>query len=319
MVAWTGQPISPPGTLETENMEDLINRIKVASNGRLDITLHPTGAIVPSAQEFDGVDLGTLEFGNTAPSYQTDRWAAAGPFAFIVGGLTGMEYAAWMTVGGGGDLAREMYSDTDVQLIDGWLVTPPEAFLQSTVPLQTVADIKGLKIRTAGDDGELFARMDAAVVFLPGEEIYEALQRGVIDAAQLSTPAIDWTFAIQEVADYMYLSPVRQPSDPTWILVNKQAWADLPDDLKQVVEEVTFAQGHRWYDSLLVKDIAAVQQFKDYGTVVEPASKAIEDELSRQAEIFYNEKAAEDPFYARVLDSIRSFRDAVREAWPAGL
>jgi TRAP-type mannitol/chloroaromatic compound transport system substrate-binding protein len=300
-------------------MEDLINRIKVASNGRLDITLHPTGGIVPSAQEFDGVDLGTLDFGNTAPSYQMDRWPAAGPFAFIVGGLTGMEYAAWMTVGGGGDLAREMYAETDVHLLDGWLVTPPEAFLQSTKPLKTVSDIKGLKIRTAGDDGELFARMGAAVVFLPGEEIYEALQRGVIDTAQLSTPAIDWTFAIQEVADYMYLSPVRQPTDPTWVLVNEKSWQELPDDLKQVVDEVTYAQGIRWYQSLLVKDIEAVQMFKDYGTIVEPASKEIEDELMKQAEIFYDENAAEDAFYARVIESIRVFRDAVREAWPAGL
>ena len=300
-------------------MEDLINRIKVASGGRLDITLHPTGAIVPSAQEFDGVDLGTLDLGNTAPSYQMDRWPAAGPFAFIVDGLTGMEYAAWMTVGGGAELAKQMYSGTNVHLVEGWLVTPPEAFLQSTKPLQTVDDIKGLKIRTAGDDGELFARMGAAVVFLPGEEIYEALQRGVIDTAQLSTPAIDWTFAIQEVADYMYLSPVRQPTDPTWVLVNEKSWAALPDDLKQVVEEVTFAQGFRWYDRLLKLDIEAVQMFKDYGTVVEPASKEIEVELSRQAVLFYDEKAAEDPFYAEVIDSIRSFRDAVREAWPAGL
>lgn len=300
-------------------MEDLINRIKVASGGRLDITLHPTGAIVPSAQEFDGVDLGTLDLGNTAPSYQMDRWPAAGPFAFIVDGLTGMEYAAWMTVGGGAELAKQMYSGTNVHLVEGWLVTPPEAFLQSTKPLQTVDDIKGLKIRTAGDDGELFARMGAAVVFLPGEEIYEALQRGVIDTAQLSTPAIDWTFAIQEVADYMYLSPVRQPTDPTWVLVNEKSWAALPDDLKQVVEEVTFAQGFRWYDRLLKMDIEAVQMFKDYGTVVEPASKEIEVELSRQAVLFYDEKAAEDPFYAEVIDSIRSFRDAVREAWPAGL
>ena len=300
-------------------MEDLINRIKAASGGRLDITLHPTGAIVPSAQEFDGVDLGTLDLGNTAPSYQMDRWPAAGPFAFIVDGLTGMEYAAWMTVGGGAELAKQMYSGTNVHLVEGWLVTPPEAFLQSTKPLQTVDDIKGLKIRTAGDDGELFARMGAAVVFLPGEEIYEALQRGVIDTAQLSTPAIDWTFAIQEVADYMYLSPVRQPTDPTWVLVNEKSWAALPDDLKQVVEEVTFAQGFRWYDRLLKLDIEAVQMFKDYGTVVEPASKEIEVELSRQAVLFYDEKAAEDPFYAEVIDSIRSFRDAVREAWPAGL
>ncbi len=300
-------------------MEDLVNRIKVASGGRLDITLHPTGAIVPSAQEFDGVDLGTLDFGNTAPSYQMDRWPAAGPFAFIVDGLTGMEYAAWLTVGGGAELAKQMYSETNVHLVEGWLVTPPEAFLQSTKPLQTVDDIKGLKIRTAGDDGELFARMGAAVVFLPGEEIYEALQRGVIDTAQLSTPAIDWTFAIQEVADYMYLSPVRQPTDPTWVLVNEKSWAALPDDLKQIVEEVTFAQGFRWYDRLLKLDIEAVQMFKDYGTIVEPASKEIEEELSRQAVLFYDEKAAEDPFYAEVIESIRSFRDAVREAWPAGL
>ena len=175
---------------------------------------------------------------------------------------------------------------------------------------------KKLKMRTAGDDGELFDRMGVSVVFLPGGEVYEGLSRGVIDACQLSTPSVDWSLAIYEVCDYMYLSPVRQPMDSNPTVLNENSWEKLPADLQGLVKTVVDSEAILYYGQCLVNDLEAIQNFKDYGTNVLPASKEIEDELVRQAAIFYDEQAAADPFYAKVWNSRQAWKSMLREGWP---
>jgi TRAP-type mannitol/chloroaromatic compound transport system substrate-binding protein len=296
-------------------MQDLVDRIKIASGGRLEIVLNASGSIAPASKEFDGVDLGTLDYGNVAPSYLVDKWPAANPFAYMIGGLTGIEYAFWMNVGGGNELVNKMIAGKNIKMLTNTLVTTPEVFLQSKKELKSVADIKGLKIRTTGDDGECFTKMGASVIFLPGTEIYQALQRGVIDACQLSTPAVDWTFAIHEVAKFQYLSPVRQPNDPTWVFVSPKSFAALPDDLKKIVEEVHYGHGYRWYAKLTVMDIEALAKQKAYGVKIGPIPKDIEDELIKQANALYIEKSAKDALYAEVVKSQQAFQAQYRAAW----
>jgi TRAP-type mannitol/chloroaromatic compound transport system substrate-binding protein len=296
-------------------MEILTNRINTASGGAIEATLHPTGSIIPSTEEIEGVDLGLVDYAYTGPAYWVDKWPASAMFSFIVGGLTGMEYIFWMQEGGGKELLHEMISSMDV-ISTGFMPTTPEVFLQSTRGLKVVDDLKGLKIRTAGDDGEIFTRMGASVVFLPGGEVYEALQRGVIDATQLSYPAYDYSLGIHEVVDFMYLSPVRQPTDPGPILFNKTKWNQLSPHLQEVWTSVVESEGIRYYARLTSQDLVAIELVKDYGITVEPASQVILDEMVKQAEIFYGEKAGEDAFYAKVLDSIQTYQKQIRDAWP---
>lgn len=288
--------------------------VTAASGGRLVMKYHPAGAIAPAAEEFDAVHDGSLDYAMTAFTYWKDKFPAAGPFTFMVAGLSPIEKLAWYLTGGGKELADRMIVGYNVKLLPGVCATP-EIFLSSSKPLETLDDIKGLKIRTAGDDGEIFSAMGAAVVFTPSGEVYEAMQRGVLDAFQLSSPAVDWTMATQEVADYIYLSGVRQPAEYHSFLFNTNSWAELPDDLKALVEQCCLAEAIRYYTWMMANDIEAVKKFKDYGTNIEPASKIIEDELVRQAEIFYDEKAAGDPFFAEVINSLREFQKIYREAW----
>jgi TRAP-type mannitol/chloroaromatic compound transport system substrate-binding protein len=294
-----------------EETADLIAR---SSGGRLVWQIYPAGALVEATKEFDGVHGGILEAGTGAASYWRDKFLAAGLFTFTVAGLSPMESLYWFETGGGKELLHRMIAGYDVQCFSGE-ITPPEIFLQSTKPLDTLDDIKGLKIRTAGDDGEIFDRMGASAIFLPAGEIYESLQRGVIDAAQLSTPALDWSFGMQEVADYLYLSGVRQPADWTLFFVKKSEFEALPDDLKRIVEAEMAALTPRFYAWLMTEDIKAMENFIAYGTNIAPASREIVDELARQARIFYEEKAAEDVFFAEVINSIWDFQDLYRATW----
>jgi len=280
----------------------------------MELKLHPAGAVVPALKEFDAVHDGIVEFAEIYSPYWLDKLPNAGVFAYTVGGLSALETYMWMTRGGGHAMLEKMIAAYNVVPIDGTYY-PPETFLWTSKPLKTLADIKGMKIRTAGDDGEMFKQMGVAVVLLAGGETYDALKRGVIDGAQLSTPAIDITLAVHEVAKYAYLSPVRQPTDYTLLGVNKKSWEALTPGLKKLVQEMYVAAGINGYAKALSEDIKAVEFLKKYGTIIEPAPKEIENELIKQAQIFYDARAAKDAFYAEILKSQRDFAKIYREAF----
>jgi len=183
------------------------------------------------------------------------------------------------------------------------------------VAVKTPEDLKGLKMRCSGDGGEILANMGAAVVFLPGGELYEAMQRGTIDAFEYSTLASNWVMHFNEIADYVILSPCRAPSDPQCFFVNKQAWEKLPDDLKQLVQDEIDKWTQAQHEYLVYQSIEALQKFKDYGCEVYKLPKEVEIAISEEAEKFYKEKAAkESPIYAEILESMNSYGNAYSTA-----
>lgn len=314
VIEWLGQHHDAAGGSKNKRFQEFCDRVNLASNGRLKLTLQAGGGIVPATEEFDAVHKGLIDFCEAYSPYVLDVFPNAGLFAYTVGGLSALEYVYWMRNGGGAALYDEMLEGYGVTLIHGKLF-PPETFIWSTKPLETLGDMKGLKFRTAGDDGEMFKEMGVSVVFMAGGEVYEATQRGVIDAFQLADPAIDIELAAHEVADYCYLSPVRQPTDYSCLGINTKSWEALPADLKQVIDDAYLANSLAVYGELMQSNIAALKFLKDYGTVVGPIPQEIEDELVRQANIFYDRKAAEDPLYREILTSMREFKAAYGEAY----
>jgi len=295
-------------------MARLTSRINTAAGGQLELTLHPTATIVPSMQELEGIEKGLIDYAYTGPAFWAKRWPAANLFTILINGLTGMEYYFWMREGGGLELVHKMMAGIKVKHL-AFMPTPPEVFLQSKKPLKTLADIKGLKIRTAGDDAILFTRMGASVIMVVPGEVYEALMRGVVDAAQLSYPAFDVSLALHEVVKYTYLSPVRQPTDAGPIMVNPDSWAALTPALQEIVQAVIESEAIRYYADITTKDLKALEVFKAKGVTVEPMSKEIVDEMVRQSEIFYAEMTAKDPMYKAVYDSMRAYQKKIRAAY----
>jgi TRAP-type mannitol/chloroaromatic compound transport system substrate-binding protein len=277
---------------------------------------HPGGAIVPASDEVYAVDTGTLDFSYDATSWWRERFPAAGLFNFYVGGLSPMAMLFWMH-DEGTEMLQEMLdgANMNVKVIPGWTGTP-EIFLSSTVPLDTLDDLDGLKMRTAGDDGEIFARMDVSVMSVPGGELYEAVQRGVVDAFQFSSPAVDYTIATYEIIDYMYLSAARQPCEYLTYSVNKDKWAALPPEYQKVFEAVAWQETIDYLSDITRRDVEAIAFYQDYGTHVGPPSQVIVDALMEEAEKFYDEKAGEDAFYAEVLASARAFKKGMEDTYP---
>jgi TRAP-type mannitol/chloroaromatic compound transport system substrate-binding protein len=286
--------------------------ITEASGGRLVIKPFVGGSVVPAYKELDAVHEGVLQMCYTCPMYQLDKWSCAGLISSRPGGLPGEALRTWFNYGGGADLMNKMMADYNTMTFPGALSPlPEEVFFHSKVRLDTLDDIKGLKARCMGDGGEILARMGAATVIIPGGELYEAMQRGTIDAMEYSTLASNWVMHFNEVAKYVYLSPSRAPSDPQCFYVNKDAWNALPDDLKVLVQDEIDKWTQAQHEYLVYESVKAVDKFKEAGCEVLKVPKEIEDALLAEAAEFYEEKVAEEPpIFGEIYNSMKDYGEA---------
>ncbi len=293
------------------------DRVTEASGGRLVWKSFTGGSIVPATKEMDALDMGTIDATYTCTMYNLDKWVEAGLFSAHPGPMTAEAAPVWFEYYGI-DLINKMAADYDVLALKGIAPLPPEIFAHSKVDIKTLDDIKGLRMRTSGDGGEVMTKLGASVVFRPGGELYEAMQRGVIDAFEYSNASVDWQMSFQEIAKYLIFSSVRAPCDPLVWYVNKSAWNDLPSDLQTLVLNVvqaTTREQQMWMEN---GNIEALQNFIDYGCVLSHLPYDVEQAFLAAAEEFYTEKVAEaGPLFGEILESQNSFCSAY--AHQAGL
>lgn len=276
------------------------------------------GAIVPADTEIEAVQRGILDVAHNGPILWKPHLNAAPLFSTTVGGPTALQYYMWYMWGDGLTLMKEMFDAGAFEKVAPItaVAREPETFLYTTFPVTGTADIAGKKMRLLGDEAEIFGKLNVAAVATPSPELYEALQRGVIDGFQHSSLAVDLNFGFQEIVDYAYVSPVRQPTDVYIYIVNEDSWAELPDDIKVIVSELWWAEGIRHYAEWTYKNTTATADWIAAGVQVLPTPKSLEDEIIRISTEFYQSQAAADPLYAKIVNSLNAWRDAYATTYP---
>jgi TRAP-type mannitol/chloroaromatic compound transport system substrate-binding protein len=287
---------------------DIGKRVEIMSEGRMVWDVFTGGEIVPAMKEVTGIHEGVLDASSNPAVWSLELFPAAGLFFQVAGGLTPVPQAIWYLVGGGFELIREMYAPLNVHVVTIHSLRNPEVWAHSSKPLKTADDFKGLKMRALGDPGNILANMGVAVTSTHGSEIYESMQRGVIDAFEMGPFGPNWNMGFQEVAKYVYQSPSRGPTDMALFYVNEQKWNALPPDLQNMIETATWREGWQYYANEVKNEGAYIQKFKDYGCIVEPLPAAIETAFMAEAQKYYDAKSAADPFYAKVVQSQREFK-----------
>jgi len=287
--------------------EKICDAVTDMSGGRLEFKSFTGGSIVAATKEMDAIDTKAIDGTYTCTMYNLDKWPEAGLFSARPGGLTAEAAPVWFEYYGI-DFVNQMAEGYDVIAIPGICPQPPEVFALSKVNIESVDDIKGLRMRTSGDGGEIMTRLGASVVFMPGGELYEAMQRGVIDAFEYSSPSVNWAMSFQEIAEYQIFSATRAPSDPLVFYLNESRWNELPADLQAIVraavQSVTREQ-QMWIDN---DNIAATQKFADFGCKMVHLPPDVERAVIDTAMEFYEEKAAtEGALYKAILDSQNAF------------
>jgi TRAP-type mannitol/chloroaromatic compound transport system substrate-binding protein len=290
-------------------VEHMAERIEAASNGRLKIKIYGGGELVPPFEVFDAVSRGTVEMGHDASYYHKGKVPAAQYFTAIPFGMNNQELAAWLYYGGGLEFWRELYAPFDLVPIPcgntgvqmgGWF----------NKEVNSVADLKGLKMRIPGLGGEVIQRAGATPVTLAGAEIFTALQTGTIDATEWVGPYNDIAFGLHKVAKYYYYPGWQEPGPGLETVVNAQAWASLPPDLQAIVENVCQAITTDVVADYVYNNAVALQQLmEDPEVEVRPYPDDVLALLKSITLEIVDEMSVNDPMAAKIQKSYYDFLD----------
>ena len=307
----TTWPKNFPGLgMAAENFAELVARM---SGGRLKVKVYGAGQLVPAMEVFDAVSQGTVEMGHGASYYWKGKSPTTALFTTIPFGLNAQEMNGWLHYGGGMALWRELYEpfnliplaagNTGVQMA-GWF----------NREINSLADLKGLKMRIPGLGGEVISRMGVEAVNIPGGDLYIAMQTGVIDATEWVGPYNDLAFGFHQVAKYYYYPGWHEPGPTLELMVNKQAFSSLPDDLQAIVEGAARAINQDMLDDYTARNNGALKELVEtHGVEVRPLPDEVLAELNRVTDQVLEEIANKDALFKRVYESQNAFKTGVMD------
>ena len=294
------------GILFYDIMEHFADSVRAASGGRLNIKVFPAGAIVPAMETFDAVSKGVIEVGHSWPGYWKGKNEAFNAFASVPFGVDYEGYNIWYYERGGAKMMDDVYGQFNLVPFFGGN-SGQELGLHSNKRAASMADYKGMKVRTPGWYMDILTRLGVSVTPLPGGEIYLALERGIIDACEFSSPAVNLPMGFHEITKYVIEPGVHQPSCQFDIFINKQAWEKLPADLQAIVEicaKETQLWSYSWIENLNIKAI------EEMGKKVEFVSMDDDtlNEFAKVTHAYLEELKAKHPDVKKVLDSMELFQ-----------
>ena len=290
-----------------ENIVAVSERLRAASAGRIDFTVDDPGEVVPAFAIVDAVRAGKVEAGYTWLGYDQGRIPSSVLFGTVPFGMTPWEYAAWWVRGGGQELAREIYAPLGVEVILCGLIGPETAgwFRE---PIETPADVQGLKIRFAGLGGRALQKLGAAVTMMPGGEIFQALEKGAIDATEFSLPEVDARLGFDRVARLNYFPGWHQPHTAFHLVVHQPTWNALSPASRETISMACGEGVHLNLANAEAGQGAALVAFEASGVETRTLSPVLLSALEDAVREVLAEEAAGNADFARVLEHQEMFR-----------
>ena len=292
--------------------ENLADRLRVMSDGRLDIRVYGAGELVGAFEVFNSVSSGTAEMGHGAAYYWRGKMPVAPLFTAIPFGMTAQEVNAWLRYGGGLALWRELYApfdvvpfaagNTGVQMA-GWF----------NKEINALEDLAGLKMRIPGLGGEVLERSGGVPVTIPGGEVFTALQTGVIDATEWVGPYNDLALGLYSAGRYYYYPGWHEPGAVLELIVNRQAYEALPADLQEMVATAAQAINDDTLADYTARSVAALETLeREHGALLRPLPAEVIGKLREASLQVVAEAAGGDELSQRIYDSYTGFLQGVR-------
>jgi TRAP-type mannitol/chloroaromatic compound transport system substrate-binding protein len=283
-----------------EGVEQFAREVGTMSDGRLNIKVYAGGELVPPLETFDAVSQGTVEMGHGAAYYWAGKIPAAQFFTAVPFGMNAQGMNAWFYGGGGLELWQEVYApynlvpfpvgNTGVQM-GGWF----------NKKIESVDDLKGLKMRIPGLGGKVLAKAGGTPVLRAGGEIYTSLERGEIDATEWVGPYHDERLGLYRAAKYYYYPGWHEPGTALELIVNKKAWESLPEDLQLIVKTAARSTSLWMFAEFEAQNLAALERLKkQYNVQVLEFPPDVLHELHKLANEALAEEAAKDEQFDRV-------------------
>jgi len=299
-----------PKSLDTlyGTAEQIASRVSRMTEGRFEIRVFAGGEIVPPLQVLDAVQNGTVECGQTASYYYVGKNPA---FAFDTAlpfGMNARQQNAWMYYGGGLDLMREMFrAHNIVNFPAGNTGTQMAGWYRKEI--KSVDDLKGLKMRVAGLAGQILSRLGVVPQQIGGPDIYPALEKGTIDAAEWVGPYDDEKLGFQKVAKFYYYPGWWEGSAQLSIYVNQKQWASLPKAYQEALETACAAANIHMLAKYDANNTAALRKLVAGGAQLRPFPRPVMEACYKAAQELYADFAAKSPEFKKIYTAWQKFRD----------
>ena len=284
------------------------SEVEFLTDGEIKMTVYAGGAIGKPLKVTDTVKSGVAQIGHNAGFYDWGIDKASVLFANMAGGLTPEELAIWMYEAGAADMLMEYRKEVFGVISIPCGVWPTEVFLHSKRPIRSAEDMKGLKMRTAGAWAEIAGDLGAATVSLPGAEVYPALERGVIDATEWSSPAINLPAGFHKIAKYIMMPGVHQPAALAECMINMDAWNKLSDRNKELLKRAGKVLMLDTWAHWTYEDLSAIREFEKSGNEVIVLDREFIATANKAADAWADKQAVENAWFKRVLEHRRAFQ-----------
>ncbi len=301
-IKWKAQALWSAAELSYKTFVDFCARVKVLTNGRLEITPYPAGAIVPTFEGLDALQNNVLQALHTWPGYFSGKEPAFAAISDLVAGYSHpWQKDAWMYYKGGWEMLNELYKPYNGYTV-GWMFWGVESMV-STKPIRRMEDYKGLKMRVPhGMTAILFQKLGASVVVLPGGEVYSALDKGVINTSDWASASMNQRMGFFQVAKYTnYPGFHSMPLGD--FTVNIKEWNKLPDDIKQILKSACREWCWDSIERIAIDDIRALKEMKEKGVSVQTWSDEDLKKVRAVAMEVWDEFAKKSPMTKKVIDS----------------
>ena len=294
------------------NAQRLADTIGALSGGRLTIQVFAAGELVAPDTLFDAVGAGTVEMGHGTPNAWQGRDPAFHFFAGIPFGLMGHEHAGWLRFGGGQQLWERAYRPFGVVPHFAGSFGPQGAgwFRKE---ISTPFDLKELRMGIDGFGAEIMRRLGVETLALPRDALIAAFRDGSIDAIEWINPWIDSDAQMANHARFYYMPGFRGIGAAIELMVNRDAYDALPDDLQAVIRHAAMASAMETYADFTYNNISIARPLAESGVELRTLPDAIVRILARESEGFLKEVAASSPMATEVFRSYLTFRGKAAE------
>ncbi|MFN3987258.1 MAG: TRAP transporter substrate-binding protein [Rhodocyclaceae bacterium] len=290
-----------------DTMPKVAEMLRETSGGRVNLQVFEPGALIPALGVFENVSTGNVPAGYSWMGYEWGQVPVAALFGATPFGLESAEFTAWLYFHGGDALLKEAFAPHNVYPISCGTISP-EAAGWFREPITSVDQFKGMKFRAAGVGGEIMAEFGKSVTMLPGGELYQALETGVLDATEFSLPTVDEQLGFFQVAKYYALPGWHQPSTNQFLYVNMDEWKKLNDQTKALIENTCMAANMYALARAEALQGAALKRFQDQGVTLMQYSDEILDAFKQATDRVMERRSAGDPMWAKVYSSMKAFQ-----------
>ena len=301
-VTWRMQALWDGGTTPLQYEQTFVDRVAELTDGHFKIQLFSAGQIVPPAQAFDAVRGGAFQMMKTFDGYEAGKIPALAFTSTVPFGFTdSQQYTDWFYENGGLEMAQEAYASSGLQYIAPTVYDQEP--IHSTVRIESIADLEGKKGRFVGLASSVMSALGVNVSPLPTAEVYSGLDKGLIDIADRGDLQANLDAGLGEVAKFIIMPGVHQPTTATSYVANQAAYDQLPDSYKEALATAAKEVSAAYQEAKTASDASALDAFREQG--VEVIELSDEDVAAGRVKAMEAWRAAtkDDELATRILDS----------------